>query len=49
MSELSEDGVRAFVIQGVCDSVMGSLIGGIGNDEWGPCGVHVERGRQRRE
>ena len=47
MSELSEDGVRAFVIQGVCDSVMGSLIGGIGNDEWGPCGVHVERGCQR--
>ena len=48
MSEPSENGVRASVTQGVCDSVMGSLIGGIGN-EWGPCGVQVERGHQRRE
>ena len=49
MSEPSENGVRASVTQGVCDSVMGSLIGGIGNDEWGPGGVQVERGHQRRE
>ena len=35
MSELSEDEVRAFAIQGVYDCVMGSLVGGIGST-WGP-------------